>query len=173
MGTRLLEFGGISLVINQSVVSVELESSPKDRSCLFRCLLFKVIFFILSMLYIEHCLLILPLFVAICDIWLSGLTYGVYLVLFSANVIKSVVSSTTTRHGELKINLCLSYQRLQIINPRSLHLINLESKKHEDLKMSFLFLRSLFESRDEIPVKWGSLSHPKISNFGLCIENTK
>jgi hypothetical protein len=34
------------------------------------------------MLYIKHCLLILPLFVAICEIWLSGLTYGVYQVLF-------------------------------------------------------------------------------------------
>jgi hypothetical protein len=47
----------------------------------FRCLLFKVISFVLSMLYIKHCLLILPLFVAICVIWLSRLTYGVYLVL--------------------------------------------------------------------------------------------
>ena len=34
MGTRLLEFGGIRLVINQSVVPVELESTPEDRSCL-------------------------------------------------------------------------------------------------------------------------------------------
>ena len=34
------------------------------------------------MLYIEHCLSILPLFVAICEISLPGLTYGVYLVLF-------------------------------------------------------------------------------------------
>jgi len=91
----------------------------------------------------------------------------------SANVIKSVVSSTTTRRGELKINLCLSYRRLLIINPCSLQLIDLESKKHEDLKMSFIFLHSLSESRDEIPVKWGSLSYPKISNFGLCVENTK
>jgi hypothetical protein len=49
----------------------------------FCCLLSKVISFIISMLYIEHCRLILPLFVAICDIWLSGLTYGgVYLILF-------------------------------------------------------------------------------------------
>ena len=81
MDTRLLEFGGIRLVINQSVVPLDLESSPKDRSYLFRCLISKVIFFILSTLYIEHCLLILPLFVAICEIWLLGLTYGVYLVL--------------------------------------------------------------------------------------------
>ena len=34
MGTRLLEFGGIRLVIKQSVVPVDLESSPEDRSCL-------------------------------------------------------------------------------------------------------------------------------------------
>ena len=68
MGTRLLEFGGIRLVINQSVVPVELESSPEDRSCLFRCLLSKVISFILSMIYFEHCLSILPLFIAICEI---------------------------------------------------------------------------------------------------------
>ena len=34
MGTRLLEFGGIRLVVNQSVVPVDLESLPKDRSCL-------------------------------------------------------------------------------------------------------------------------------------------
>ena len=68
MGTRLLEFREIRLVINQSVVPVELESSLENRSCLFRCLLFKVISFILSMLYIKHCLLILPLSVAICEI---------------------------------------------------------------------------------------------------------
>ena len=86
----------------------------------------------------------------------------------SNGIIKSVVSPTTTRHGELKINLCLSYQRLLIINPCSLHLIDLESKKHEDLKMSFLFLLSLSESRDEIPVKWGNLSHPKIFDFGCA-----
>ena len=68
MGTRLLEFGEIRLVINQSVVSVELESSPEEWSCLFHCLLSKVISFILSMLYIKHCPLILPLFIAICEI---------------------------------------------------------------------------------------------------------
>ena len=82
MGTRLLEFGGIRLVINQSVVPMELESSPEDQSCLFRYLLSNVISFILSTLYTKHCLLILPLFVAICEIWLSELTYGMYLVLF-------------------------------------------------------------------------------------------
>ena len=68
MGIRLLAFGGIRLVINQTVVLMELESSLEDWSCLFRCLLSKVISFILSMLYIKYCLLILPLFVAICEI---------------------------------------------------------------------------------------------------------
>ena len=82
MGTRLLEFGEIRLVINQSVVLVELEYSPEDRSCLFRCLYSEVIFFILIRYVFKHYILILPLFVAICDIWLPRLTYGVYLVLF-------------------------------------------------------------------------------------------
>jgi hypothetical protein len=48
----------------------------------FRCLVSKVISFILSTLYIKHCHLILPLFVAMCEILLPRLTYGVYLVLF-------------------------------------------------------------------------------------------
>jgi hypothetical protein len=52
---------------------------PKLSFC---CLLSKVISFAISTLYIKHCHLILPLFVAICEIWLPGLTYGVYLVLF-------------------------------------------------------------------------------------------
>ena len=68
MGTRLLEFEGIKLVINQSVVPMELESSPRRLELSFRCLLSKVISFILSMLYIKHYLLILPLFVAIYEI---------------------------------------------------------------------------------------------------------
>ena len=68
MGTRLLELGGIRLVINQPVVAVELESSPQRSELSFHCLLSKVISLILSVLYIEHCLLILPLFVAICEI---------------------------------------------------------------------------------------------------------
>ena len=34
MGIRLLEFGGIRLVINQTVVPMEVESSPEDRSCI-------------------------------------------------------------------------------------------------------------------------------------------
>ena len=81
MGTRLLEFGEIRLVINQSVVPVELESSPEDRSYLSAVCCLRLYHFILSMLYIKHCLWILPLFVAIYEIWLSRLTYGVYLVL--------------------------------------------------------------------------------------------
>ena len=55
-------------MINQSVVPVELESSPEDRSCFFRCVLSKVILFILSTLYFDNCLSILPLFVDICAI---------------------------------------------------------------------------------------------------------
>ena len=50
--------------------------------------------------------------------------------------------------------------------------MNSESRKGGGVKI-FIFLPSLSESQDEIPVKWGSLSHPKISDFGLCIENTK
>jgi hypothetical protein len=64
----------------------------------FRCLLSKVISFILSSLYNKHCLLILPLFVAICEIWLPGLTYGVYLVLF--------LKPGATMKNQIKI-LCL------------------------------------------------------------------
>ena len=33
------------------------------------------------MLYIKHCLLILTLFITMCEIWFSGLTYSVYLIL--------------------------------------------------------------------------------------------
>ena len=82
MGTRLLEFRGIRLVINQSVVPMDLESSPEDRSCLSAVYTLRLYFFILIHYVSKHCLLILPLFVAICEIWLPELTYGVYLVLF-------------------------------------------------------------------------------------------
>ena len=57
-------------------------SLPRRSELSFCYLLSKVLFYILSTLYIEHCLSILPLFVAICEIWLPGLTYDVYLVLF-------------------------------------------------------------------------------------------
>ena len=33
MGTRLLESGGVRLVINQSVVPVVLVTTPEDQSC--------------------------------------------------------------------------------------------------------------------------------------------
>ena len=65
MGTRLLEFEEVRLVINQSVVPVELESSPEDRSCI-SVVCYLRLYSVLSTLFIEHCLSILPLFVAIC-----------------------------------------------------------------------------------------------------------
>jgi hypothetical protein len=34
MGTRLLESGGVRLVINQSTIPVDLECSPEEQSCL-------------------------------------------------------------------------------------------------------------------------------------------
>ena len=68
MGTRLLEFGGIRLVVNQSVVLVDLESSPEDRGLSFCCLYSEVTIFLLIRYVFKHCLLILPLFVAICEI---------------------------------------------------------------------------------------------------------
>ena len=72
---------GVRLVVNQSVVPVDLESSPEDRSCLSMSIIWGYIPYT-NTLYNKYCLLILPLFVAICEIWLPGLTYGVYLVLF-------------------------------------------------------------------------------------------
>jgi hypothetical protein len=65
----------------------------------FRCLLAKVVFFVLSSLYIKHWLLILPLFVVICVIWLSGLTYGMYPVL-------SLKPSAITREASLGAKAC-------------------------------------------------------------------
>ena len=67
MGTRLLEFGGVRLVINQSVVPVEWSLRLKI-GVVFPLFVPKVIFFVLITLYIKECLLILPLFVAICVI---------------------------------------------------------------------------------------------------------
>ena len=64
MGTRLLEFGGIRLVINQSVVPMDWSLHPKIE-VVYPLFVPKVVFFVQSMLYINHCLLILPLFVAI------------------------------------------------------------------------------------------------------------
>jgi hypothetical protein len=48
----------------------------------FRCLLSKVIVFVLIRNIISIVFWYYPLFVAICVIWLPGLTYGVYPVLF-------------------------------------------------------------------------------------------
>ena len=64
MSTRLLNYGAVRLVINQSVVPVDLEPSPEEcrvfpLSTISGCILYT------NMLYIKHCLLILPLFVAI------------------------------------------------------------------------------------------------------------
>ena len=81
MGTRLLEFGGIRLVINQSVVPMDWSLRLKIGVVFPLSILWGYILYT-STLYIEHWLLILPLFIAICEIWLPRLTYGVYMVLF-------------------------------------------------------------------------------------------
>ena len=109
----------------------------------------------------------------------KGCSYGSFLsqarpllsgVALAANIIKSRVSHET-RQEERKTNLYLCCHLLAILDPC---LISHQSQlnKYEDLKINFIFLPSLSESRDEIPVKWGSLPHPKISDFGLCMENT-
>jgi hypothetical protein len=64
MGTRLLESGGVMIVINQSVVLVDWSFHLKIEM-FFRCLLSKVAFFVLSTLYYKHYLLILLSFVVI------------------------------------------------------------------------------------------------------------
>ena len=70
------------LVINQSVGSCGEKLIPECLELSIRCLILKVISFILSTLYIL-CIVFwyYPLFVAICEIWLLKLTYGAYLVL--------------------------------------------------------------------------------------------
>ena len=80
MGTRLLEFGGIRLVINQSIVPMDWSLHLKIGVS-FRCLLSKVISFIL----VRYILSIVFDITLICSyMWdlTSGLTYGAYLVLF-------------------------------------------------------------------------------------------
>ena len=67
MGTRLLEFGGIRLVINQSVVPMEWSLHLKI-GVIHPLFVPKVIFIALSTLYIKDYVLILPSFVAICEI---------------------------------------------------------------------------------------------------------
>jgi hypothetical protein len=53
MGTRLVESRGIRLVINNSVVLVEWSLQPKIGVS-FRCLLAKVVFFVLIHYIIKH-----------------------------------------------------------------------------------------------------------------------
>jgi hypothetical protein len=53
ISTRLLEFGGVRLVINQSVVPVEWRLQPKIRMS-FRCLLAKFVFSVLLRYVIKH-----------------------------------------------------------------------------------------------------------------------
>ena len=60
--------GGVKLVVNQLVVPVDLESSPEDRSRLSAVYTLRLYFFLLIRYVFKHCLLILPLFVAICEI---------------------------------------------------------------------------------------------------------
>ena len=67
MGTRLLEFEEVRLVINKSVVPVECSRHQK-MEVIHPLFVPKVIFFVLCMLYIKHYVLILPSFVAICEI---------------------------------------------------------------------------------------------------------
>ena len=74
-------FGGVRLVVNQSVVPVDFGVFARRSESTFRCLFSEVIFLLLIR-YVISSLLILPWFVAICEIWLPGLTYSVYLVLF-------------------------------------------------------------------------------------------
>ena len=124
MGTRLLEFGEIRLAINQSVpCGIGVFTRRSELS--FRCLLSKVISFILSMLYIKHCLLLLPLFVTICEIWLSRLTYSVYLVLSikpdaTHMCIYNRHRVEKSRRGPFKTVSCVENQRMKVgaINQR-------------------------------------------------------
>ena len=67
-------------MINQSVVPVDLESSPEDQSCLSAVYTLGYIPYT-NTLCNKYYLLVLPLFVAICEICLPRLTYSVYLVL--------------------------------------------------------------------------------------------
>ena len=55
-------------MINQSVIPMDLESSPEDRSRLSAVYTLRLYFFLLIRYVFKHCLLILPLFVVICEI---------------------------------------------------------------------------------------------------------
>ena len=54
-------------MVNQSVIPVDLESSPEDQSQLSAIFTLRLFSFT-NMLCNKYCLLILPLFVAICEI---------------------------------------------------------------------------------------------------------
>ena len=90
----------------------------------------------------------------------------------------SEFSKTLVKWGSILYKASLTFIFLailcnsQIYFIMQIHLKNLESKKCGGVKI-FIFLPSLSESWDEIPIKWGSLSHPKIFDFGLCLENNK
>jgi len=85
----------VRLVINQSVGSYRVELIP-EVGVIFRCLLLKVISNLLCTLY-NLCVVFwyYPLFVAICDIWLLRLTYGVYLVLSLKSGITEIIEIQT------------------------------------------------------------------------------
>ena len=81
MGTRLLELEELGLWSTSQLSlwkwSLHLKIGVVfPLSILWGCIIFT------NTLCNKHCLMILPLFIAICEIWLSGLTYGAYLVLF-------------------------------------------------------------------------------------------
>ena len=90
-----------------------------------------------------------------------------------AKLLLSGVASSTKHHWPFSSLLSCATPNPLYHASSFLHLIYSESRKCGGVKNFFIFLPSLSESRDEIPIKWGSLSHPKIFDFGLCIENTK
>ena len=66
-GYQIAGFGGVRLVVNQSVIPVNLMSSPEDRSQLSTVFTLRLFSFT-NTLCNKYCLLILSLFVAICEI---------------------------------------------------------------------------------------------------------
>ena len=66
MGTRLLESGGVRLVINQSVVPVVLVTTPEDRSCPTAACCLRL--YPLNKVRYILGIMILPIFIAICEI---------------------------------------------------------------------------------------------------------
>ena len=66
MGTRLLEFGGVRFVINQSVVRVEFVTTLEDQSCPTAACCLRL--YPLNKVRYILGIMILPLFIAICEI---------------------------------------------------------------------------------------------------------